>query len=591
MGTDRSPAERADAYLRRVLKEKNALLSALDAPAAAQAAVLGELVAAARDTAFGREHGFAGVRDADDYRRATPIRGHEEFAPWLRRIAAGEQGVLTAEEPMAFFASSGTTGAEKEIPVTRGYLFRCFLPFYFAGLAQVAERHRTLVERDDAVLNLWQDPHSPTARTASGRPHIGPSQLDYGRIGEELAVGLGNRAPWSDLPERFRDSGPWERTYLRVRLAAEHDVRAVFTVNPAIAAALPYQLRLWWPRMVKEIHDGTLGGVPFREPNPARAKELEEIAARRGTLRPGDVWPRLEVLLTWTTYVARLYLPGLLSDYGPGARLLPAPIGSSEGPLAVPIGGSKGPLAVPIGGSKGPLAVPAGGSKGPLAVPADGYPTGGPLMLTSCFYEFVPAEEDIDPTGPTLLAHELEDGREYHVVLSHAGGLYRCATRDVVRVAGFAGATPRIEYSCRYGVLSAAGERLRESQVLRATAAAATATGTAPANLMVRVSPEPDGPPAHEAAVAFRDRPPAPDLAAFARALDAELGRESPGYARARKDGALAAPRLRPVPLDAFSAEFRRRVEAGERPPRVKDRVFPSSPGLWARITEGADDE
>ncbi|MEV5896443.1 GH3 auxin-responsive promoter family protein [Nonomuraea fuscirosea] len=541
-------AARAEAYRRRVLLESGKALASLDDPRAAQASVLAELLATNGDTAFGREHGLPAVRDAAGYRRATPIRGHEEFRPWLDRVHAGERRVLTSEEPTAFFASSGTTGGEKSVPVTAGFLRRCFLPFYFAGFAQLVRHHPDLPARDDAVLNLWQDPHSPTGRTSDGRPHLGPSQLDFAKAGEDLAVGLGNRAPWSRLPAELGDAGPWERAYLRLRMAAEHDVRGIIAVNPAIAAALPHQLRDWWPRMVEEIRNGTVGGRALRPPAPRRAADLERVATRRGTLRPADLWPRLELLLTWNTYVSRLYLPALREEYGAELRIRPAPIGSSEGPLAVPLAER---------------------------------PSGGALMVSGCLYEFIPAGERIEPWSDTLEPHELQEGEEYHVVVSHVGGLYRCAVRDVVRVVGFAGATPIVEYSCRDGRVSEAGERVRESHVLRAVAAAGDATGLAVRQVMYRARPD-AGPPGHEAAVAFATPP--KDLGPFRTALDQGLCREEPGYATARRSGALAPPVVHAVPVEAFWQEWRRRVEAGERPTRVKDRVFRDDPAAWQRV-------
>ncbi|MET7329815.1 GH3 auxin-responsive promoter family protein [Nonomuraea sp. NPDC005650] len=565
-----SPAERAAAYRRRVLQESGKALGSLDSPRAAQDAVLAEILAANAGTAFGREHDLGKVRDVAGYRRATPIRGHEEFRPWLERVHAGERQVLTSEEPAAFFASSGTTGGEKSIPVTATFLRRCFLPFYFAGFAQLVRHHPDLLQRDDAVLNLWQDPHSPTGRTAGGRPHIGPSQLDFAKAGEELAVGLGNRAPWSRLPGELAEAGPWERSYLRLRLAAEHDVRGVIAVNPAIAAALPHQLAHWWPRIVQEIRDGTVGGVATWPPDPGRAAELERIAERRGGLRPADVWPRLELLLTWNTYVSRLYLPRLREDYGAELRIRPAPIGSSEGPLAVPVGERE---------------------------------SGGALMVTGCLYEFIPADEPITPWSDTLEPHELVEGQEYHVVVSHVGGMYRCAVRDVVKVIGFAGATPLVEYSCRAGLVSVAGERVRESHVLRAVAAASEVTGLAARDVMYRALPGADRarpgsdipadralPGGHEAAVAFEVPLSEPEVRAFRAALDEELCREAPGYAGARRSGALAAPLVHPVAPEAFWREWRRRVEAGERPTRVKDRVFRADPQVWTRVLGGAEE-
>ncbi|WP_165495334.1 GH3 family domain-containing protein [Actinomadura roseirufa] len=547
-----SPARRADAFRRRARDERSRLREALADPEAVQSAVLAAALGANRDSAFGRAHGFAKLRSVDDFRAAVPIRAHEEFAPWLDRVINGETGVLSTEDPIVYFSSSGTTGVEKRIPVTVSYLKQSFLPFYLGGLATAIEHHPGLTAADDSVLNLWQDPHSRMGRTEGGQPHIGASQVDYERIGEETAAGLGNRAPWSRLPDRFADGDPWERAYLRLRLAAEHDVRAVIAVNPAIAAALPYQLGLWWQRLAREIHDGTLGDVAFGEPAPARARLIEQAAHRFGTVRPCDLWPRLEVVIAWTGYVARLYLPWVAQEYGPGVRVLPAPLGSCEGPLAAPV---------------------------------DRHRTAAPLMTPSCFYEFVPAGEDIRGDAATVLAHELEDGRDYHVVLSHIGGLYRCATRDIVRVAGLAGRTPRVEYAGRDGALSAAEERLREHEALRALSGAAAGTGLEVRNVIWRLDPANGRVPAHQAAVAFHGEVTGTEIQAFTRELDARLAEESAGYRRAREKGRLAAPGVVPVRNEDFLQDWRRRVEGGERPPRVKDRVFQPGSPLWASLS------
>ena len=39
---------------------------------------------------------------------------------------------------------------------------------------------------------------------------------------------------------------------------------------------------------------------------------------------------------------------------------------------------------------------------------------------------FVDADSDVEPDALTLEQHELEPGRDYHVIFSHVGGFYRC---------------------------------------------------------------------------------------------------------------------------------------------------------------------
>src|SRR5687767_9829124 len=86
-------------------------------PRGAQAQVLRRLLADNAGTLFGRHHGF-GDLSAADYARRVPIRDYEALRSYMARAIAGERNVLTAESPLAFASTSGTTGEPKLVPVT-----------------------------------------------------------------------------------------------------------------------------------------------------------------------------------------------------------------------------------------------------------------------------------------------------------------------------------------------------------------------------------------------------------------------------------------------------------------------------------------
>ncbi|NDL68569.1 GH3 family domain-containing protein [Anaerotalea alkaliphila] len=71
-------------------------------------------------TDFGRAHGFAKIRDMEGYRERVPLRDYGDFEPWLARIRAGEQNVLTAEKVLLLEPTSGSTSGTKLIPYTQG---------------------------------------------------------------------------------------------------------------------------------------------------------------------------------------------------------------------------------------------------------------------------------------------------------------------------------------------------------------------------------------------------------------------------------------------------------------------------------------
>ncbi|HZF89901.1 GH3 auxin-responsive promoter family protein [Streptomyces sp.] len=549
----RSDPDRARRYRDRVFGERENLRSALADARGHQQRVLTELLEHNAGTEYGRAHSFTAIRSLDDFRKAVPINDYAALAPWIDRMAAGESNVLSADDPVVYFTSSGTTGDHKKIPVTRSFMRRTFFPFYYAAWAPLIEHFPDVLERPDAVLNLKHDPRPAPPTTASGRPHVGASQVDFGsRFGEPLSAEPGTSAPWAELAVPVEENDHLEKTYLRLRLAVESDVRCVIGINPAMVAAVPHQLNLWWPRLVKEIRDGTLGGVPYRSPDPERAATLERLADHFGTVRPAHVWPRMRALFCWTTGMASLYMQRLREEFGTGVAALPAPVAASEGPVGVPF---------------------------------DRHGSAGSLVVTASVYEFLDAESDLRPDAPTLTFDELETGRDYHVVFSHIGGLYRYAVGDVVRVIDRVGGVPRVEYAGRSTRSDAVGERLRDAQVIRALAATARGTGLDVTNAACRVHRTDGAAPHYEFAVAAPGEWSVRETDRFAALLDDSIGREAPAYATARSSGRLGPVAVRRVDGDAFLRDWQSRVASGIRPTQVKDRLFRQDFASWERLT------
>ncbi|MEV4506959.1 GH3 family domain-containing protein [Streptomyces klenkii] len=539
--------EDRETYRRGLVADKYRLARALHHAGDRQERVRTELLAENADTVFGSAHGFTRLRTMDDYRAAVPLRTYADYEPWIDRAAAGEPGILTAEEPRLFFTTSGSTGTRKRVPVTSRFLTTTYLPFFRAAMGVPAEYFPEVITRPAATLNLRHDRLARPATTGSGRPSLGPSQADMGRAFGVALREPGGDAPWAELPVPVDDSAHLDKLYLRVRMAAEHDVRCVIGHNPALLAMLPVLLAQWWPRLLRDLHDGTYLGARGGTPNPSRAAGLERQAACSGRPTPAVIWPRIRLLYCWASGVASLYLPRLRELYGTGVTVLPTPAAASEGPVGVPL---------------------------------DRHPTAGPLAVSTAFYEFVDAGQDVRADSPTLLHHELEAGRDYHVVFSHVGGLYRYVLGDLVHVVDHVHGVPRVEYAGRNTLCDAAGERLREFHLVRALRATALRSGFDIGNATCRVEAG-TGTPGYVVAAALHPEPLPGELPALAQALDRELGRLSHGYRAARARGALAAPVVRPVAPEAFARHWHRRVAAGMRPPEVKDQILQPDPAAW----------
>ena len=202
--------------------------------------------------------------------------------------------------------------------------------------------------------------------------------------------------------------------------------------------------------------------------------------------------------------------------------------------------------ALPIQG-KGLIATEAVAS-----VPLSGYGHPVSRWRKRAFFEF------LDTAGTARLAHEVVAGEHYSLVLTTWGGLYRYRIGDRVRVHGFAGEAPLLEFLGREGAATdLVGEKLTESFVLSALGAvwrgldaAATTAPRSGCVLLCGRAPDP-GCRAGDADAALCANP----QYAYARALGqfaplasnaaaARRGARPPRHARGGRIGDLKPPAL-----------------------------------------------
>lgn len=84
-----------------------------------QEAILRELIKIARETEFGKEHGFQSVIKYDDYKLTVPIRDYEQFKPYINKVKEGRHNILWRGKPIYFAKTSGTTSGVKYIPISK----------------------------------------------------------------------------------------------------------------------------------------------------------------------------------------------------------------------------------------------------------------------------------------------------------------------------------------------------------------------------------------------------------------------------------------------------------------------------------------
>lgn len=113
----------ADAGLVRYAHRRTAQLDRLDVPET-QWQTLRQLLFRARNTAFGRQHGFDRIVGVEQYQDQVPVRTYEDFWRDYWQAAFPKLEGTTWPDPVPYYAlSSGTTGGTtKYIPVTKEML-------------------------------------------------------------------------------------------------------------------------------------------------------------------------------------------------------------------------------------------------------------------------------------------------------------------------------------------------------------------------------------------------------------------------------------------------------------------------------------
>lgn len=88
-------------------------------PSQYQQKVFQSLIANARDTVFGKDHGFSDIRNYEDFRKQVPVKDYEALKPYIERVLHGEENILWKGKPAYFAKTSGTTSGTKYIPITK----------------------------------------------------------------------------------------------------------------------------------------------------------------------------------------------------------------------------------------------------------------------------------------------------------------------------------------------------------------------------------------------------------------------------------------------------------------------------------------
>ena len=98
---------------------KNQVYSWANKPIVTQENQFNYLIKKARNTKFGKNHGFSEISNYQEFKKRVPIRDYEGLREYFEKVKSGKKDILWPGKPIYLALTSGTTSGAKYIPITR----------------------------------------------------------------------------------------------------------------------------------------------------------------------------------------------------------------------------------------------------------------------------------------------------------------------------------------------------------------------------------------------------------------------------------------------------------------------------------------
>jgi hypothetical protein len=486
------------------------------------------------DSQFGRDHHFSEIRTPADFRRRVPIGGYDRHEPYIDRVRNGDLGALFGQgtEVLMFAMTSGTTNRPKTIPVTPEALSDYREGWTIWGIEAFDAHKEMLIAGLRPILQIASDWRE--SFTSAGIP--------CGAI-TGLTAHMQNRLVRTKycmpaIASRIKDIE--SKYYTALRFSVYRNLGTIIAANPSTILAIARLGDREKHTLIRDLADGTIDSrweIPAdirqelrartRRRHKAVARALDRIATETGRLLPKDYWPGLQFLSNWMGGTMRAYLRGYPEYFG-DTPVRDVGLIASEGRMTIPI--------------------------------EDGT-AAGVLDIRHHYFEFIPEDQADSAVPDCVEATELIEGKNYFIILTTAGGLYRYNISDLVRCVGYHGKAPMLEFlnkGAHYSSLT--GEKISEHHVITAVEAAQRSLSARFSSYLL--APIWDDPPYYALLVEEADLPNDDLSERLSKAVERELRHQNVEYVCKRDSLRLGPVRILPIPNGSWAKFQRRRLGA-----------------------------
>lgn len=393
-----------------------------------------------KDTEYGKKYDFANIKSFEEYRQKVPFSNYDTYAPYINRmVKKKETNLITAYEVIQYAETSGSVGVQKKIPVTIKSM-EVYEKYSFARTKAIADKYYKETYHTHVP---WEKGLNMLETEATVMDDGTPRGTVTGAVSRRFRK-LFKLFLTSPDPVLF-PTEVMTMNYMKARFALEEPnlvwILSAFMTN--VVDMMNY-IRKNWEMICDDIEHGTINNdvcsekarpimMKYVKKNPKRAEQLRKIF-KEGFDTP--IIPRLWPKFAWTCAIGTggfvTYAEKFKKYAGEKVAIDYFVYAASEGMFAACIN-MNDPRFIPL--------------------------------TDSCFFEFLPADASDDDTN-TLTLDQLEEGKEYEIIVTNQCGFYRYKIKDVIRVLGFHNKCPLITFAYRKGQLvNVAAEKTTEEHL------------------------------------------------------------------------------------------------------------------------------
>lgn len=368
---------------------------------------------------YGEKYNFNSIKSVDEYKSNVPITDYLDYELYINEMLKGEKNILITDDVEFFGHTSGTTGKQKLVPVTKKsrevgskYMALLIERFAYNNLKNKWNYGRGLMLAD-TVMTTYSEGGVPICSATSG-----------GMDAIKVILPKIYTSPYEVMKIKDKNAA----LYLHLLFALEDKnltyISGVFISNVLDALrTLEDNAEL----LVRDIRRGSINrnlnidGETRKKlnkclkPNAGRADEIELEFSKgfEGICR--RIWPKLIYIASVTGANFSIY-DDMVNYYTGSIPIYSPAYASTEAMIGINPYISKIRYVI---------------------------------IPDTVFYEFIPVKESNKENPQTYCIDELKVGEKYEIIITSYAGFYRYRLGDVVKVVDYYNNSPEIEFLYR----------------------------------------------------------------------------------------------------------------------------------------------